>query len=193
MVIVLLCVPWIVGCGTHDDHKATIQRTISELREKADFWEAMDSDEARSYLAPAYRRAVPLLEEDGASALPMLLSATFFQGYYDASTKKTGPCYGFSWLELNDEVRGFYLRSEGKPDLEVCPAFSKEPAVPGTACMVTGGAVVANEKEKENMIETTIIVDAEFLAQKKVLVGLILANGQKTAPVPAYFRPGPPG
>ena len=39
-VLVLLCVPWIDGCGTHDDRDATIQRTISELREKADFWEA---------------------------------------------------------------------------------------------------------------------------------------------------------
>ena len=55
---------------------------------------------------------------------------------------------------------------------------------------------MANEegKGKRIVLKTmSIIVDAEFLAQKKVLVGLILANGQKTAPVPAYFRPDPPG
>ena len=204
-VIVLLCVPWIDGCGSPDEDKATFQRTISKMREMADGLEATGIEEYRSYTAPAYRRAIPLLEKGDASELPIMLSATFFQGYYSVNPEITGPSYGFSWLALNDDVRGFYLRSDGKPDLEIYPAFSKEP-FPGTAWMVAGGAVVANEEEKKKLTDAAIneydefpvtdraiIVDDEFLTQKKVLVGLILANGQKTPPVPAYFRPGPAG
>lgn len=194
-VVVCLSALWIDGCGTHDVHNTTIQGTISELRANAKSWEADNSDEARSYLAPAFLSAIPRLEKDGASVLPIMLAATFRQGYYDVNAKITGLFYTFTWLALDDEVKGFYLRREGKPDLEVYPAFSKEPQVPGTAWMVTSGPVVTSEKERAKVVykEMAIIVDAEILARKKVLVGLVLANGQKTSAVPAYFRPGPPG
>lgn len=196
-VLLLLYLPWIDGCGARDARKTTIQRTIIALRAQADSWEAYNSDEARSYLAPAYRRTVALLENGGASVLPRMLSASLAQGYYDVSAGTTGLCYGFSWLALDDDVRGFYLRSEGKPDVEVYPAFSKEPQISNTAWMMTSGAVLANEEEREKVNMSyrgmAIVVDAGILAEKKVLVGLILANGQKTEPVPAYFRAGPPG
>ena len=75
-------------------------------------------------MAPAYRKAIPLLEKDGASALPIMLSAIISSGVLRCERKNNWALrYGFSWLELNDDVRGFYLQSEGKPDLEVYPGF----------------------------------------------------------------------
>jgi len=63
--------------------------------------------------------------------------------------------------------------------------------------MVTGGPVLVNKEElakvSASLKEAVVILDARVLAQKKVVVGLILVNGRKTEPVPAYFRPGPPG
>jgi hypothetical protein len=196
-IFLLLWALWNNGCGTHDGRSVAIQRTINELQANATSLDSYDSDEGRSYTAPAFRRAISLLKTDGAHALPRMLTATFSQGYYDSRTKVIGSCYAFSWLQLEDDVRGFYLRSEREPDHDVYPFFSKKPQVPNTAWMVTGGPVLVNKEElakvSASLKEAVVILDARVLAQKKVVVGLILVNGRKTEPVPAYFRPGPPG
>ena len=136
--------------------------------------------------------AIPILEKDGADALPMMLTAKFGQGYYDASANIKGLCYVFNWLELKDEVRGFYLRSEGEPDIDLYPAFCREPQVPDTAWMSTEGRVLHNEKERSMVPAsykgTDIIVSARVLERKEVLVGLILTDSRKTVPVRAYVQ-----
>jgi len=203
-VFVLLCVLCMGGCHRHDGRSAIIQNTVDELAATAKFWDSYNSDEARSYLAPAFRRAIPLLEKDGADALPMILSAKFRHGYFDLQGKVTGLGYVLTWLELDNSVRGFYLRFEGTPDLDLdlYPSLCKRPQVPNTAWMVSGGPVLDNEKERSSvppLYKGTIIVvdtrafermDGRVLERKKILVGLILVDGRRTMPVQAYFDPG---
>ncbi len=201
-VFLLLCVLSMGGCWKHDSRSATIERTVSELRATAESWDSyhaehLDSNEydgcAGLYLAPAYRRASRLLEKDGADALPIPLIATFAHGF-DVSANVTGWAYMFEWLDLDDEVRGFYLRSEGEPDVDLYPALSKEPQVPNTAQAIAGGPVLLSEKERSKVPAqwkgSEIVLDARVLARKKVLVGLILTDGRKTAPIEAYIREG---
>jgi hypothetical protein len=142
-------------------------------------------------LAPAFRGVIPLLEKDGTDALPILLTATFGHGL-DVPTNVTGWSYLFCWLEVDDDVRGFYLRSEGEPDIDMYPALSKEPQVPDTAWIIGGGPVLLNEKERSRvpaeLKRSVIVLDARVLARKRVLVGLILADGHKGAPIEAYIR-----
>jgi hypothetical protein len=183
------------GCWRHDSRDVTIQRTIDELRANAESWESnVADDECRSCLAPAFRAAIPLLEKKGSEALPLMLTAKFGQGYSDPQGKATMLCYAFSWLELDDAVRGFYLRPEGEPDVDLFPALSKSRQEPPTAWLIAAGPIFRNEKEKEQSTlpafykGTEIVIDSRILARKKLLVGLILADGRKTAPVLAYFQ-----
>ena len=80
-VLLLLCALWTSGCSRHDARSATIDRTKTVLQGQAEEWDSSESAHARSYLAPAFRRAIPLLEKDGADALPILLTATFAHGF----------------------------------------------------------------------------------------------------------------
>jgi hypothetical protein len=167
---------------------------MSELRANAESWDSPESDEhSRTYLAPAFRGAIPLLEKNGADALPILLTATFGHGF-DVPTNIAGWSYVFCWLETGGQVRGFYLRSEGEPDVDLYPALFRGPQVTGTAWFMDGGPVLLSEKERSRVPAqlkgSVIVVDARVLARKKVLVGLILADGRKAPPIEAYIREG---
>jgi hypothetical protein len=176
----------------NDGRSKIIQSTISELNAEAKSWDSYPSDEAHSYLAPAFRKAIPSLEINGPEALPMMLAATFQHGK-DSPINVTGWTFVFHWLEIGDVVRGFYLRSEGEPDIYVLPyqLLFKQPQVPGTAWMIAAGPIVQNTMEQSKIPKSDhgleIFVDAKVLEQKNLLVGLILADGRKTTPVQAYF------
>jgi hypothetical protein len=179
------------GCTGHDRSSAIIQRTIDELRANAESWDTYNTEEARSYLAPAFRRAIPLLEKDGTDALPLMLTAAFRRRHFDRPENNvTEWSYVFCWLDMNDEVRGFYLRSKGQPDVDLHPALFKEPQVEGTAWMMDGGPIAVNEDERSRVPTPlrgrSIVLDARVLEREDLLVGLILADGRKTAPVRAY-------
>ncbi len=191
-LLLLLCVLYTGGCSRNDGHSAMIEYTLSVLRANAESWESSDySEHSHTYLAPAFRRAIPLLETNGVDSLPMMLTATFSRGL-DVENHVTGCVYMFSWLDAGGQVRGFYLRSEGEPDTDINPALSREAQVEGTAWMLDGGPVLGAAEEISKVPEqekgSSIVVDPRILAREKLLVGLRLADGQKTAPVEAYFQ-----
>jgi hypothetical protein len=186
----LLWVLLLIGCGKRDGSNATIERTIVLLRSNSELWASPnESAEARCYLAPAFRGAIPLLEKDGARALPILLTATFHHGF-DVPQNVTGWTYCFTLLEIRDDVRGFYVRSGDGPDLDLYPAIDKAPQVPGDAWMAVSGPLLLSEKEKARvppvMALRAILLDAEVLKRKKLLVGLILTGGRRSAPIKTY-------
>lgn len=140
------------------------------------------------YLARAYRNAIAALEKDGDRSLPMMVAACFGHGF-DMPAYATGWYYCVDWLAIDNDVRGFYVRSEGKPDVNIYPALPNAPQVPGTAWRFAAGPVIHNENDRvrvrDNLRPATMLLDASVLERKKILVGLILANGGKTRPVEA--------
>ncbi len=188
---ILLCILFLGGCSKQDRSDPTIARTIKVLRDQAENLDSSEYDHSRSYLAPALRGAIPVLESKGAGALPFLLTATFSRGL-NVPHNVSGWTYCFCWLEVGDTVRGFYVRTEAEPDLDLYPTLNKEPQVPDTAWMILAGPVVLGEKERTTvpapLAPRAIALDARVLAGKKLMAGLILADGRKTAPIEAYFR-----
>jgi hypothetical protein len=186
----VLSVLVIGGCRDRDGHSEIIRNTIEELRATAEFYDSDDSDETRSYLAPAFRAAIPVLEKDGTRALPTMIAASFYYSP-NAPASVNGWVYLFSWLDVQNDVRGYYLRSDGESDVEINPEIPKEPQVPGTAWMVGGGPIVHNDNERSEVPGRfkglEMVVDVRVLKRKRLSVGLILADGRKTTPVQAGF------
>ncbi len=84
------------GCSKENPDAVTIGHTIRVLQYQAENWNSSEDDCARSYLAPAFRGAVPLLRKDGAAALPVLLTATFDKGL-NVPHNVTGWTFCFCW------------------------------------------------------------------------------------------------
>ncbi len=182
-----------IGCSKEDATISTIGRTKIALQEQADRWDTSDSTYARSYLAPMFRNAVPRLEEGGADALPLLLTATLAHNL-DVPQNITGWSYCFCWLQIGDGVRGFYVRSEGKPDCDIYPTLNKRPQVPGTAWMVAGGPIILGKIEdsqsQASSSQQAVLLDSSVLAQDELRAGLILADGRKTVPIRVFKLEG---
>lgn len=51
----------------------------------------------------------------------------------DARVTGHGWIYGFMWVDVRGEVRGFYFRCEGMPDVDVYPLILTVPQEEGTA------------------------------------------------------------
>lgn len=190
VIVSLLSLLTLIIFWPQDRRITTIQCTMSVLSDVTKSWDSSPSDEARSYLAPAFRKAITNLEKKGADAIPMMIAAKFEYGR-DSKINITGWLYRFDWLDIDDNVRGFYLRQEGSRDIYVYLPLLKGPQDPTTAWMVAAGPVVHNTTEQSKVSESAhgseIFVDAQVLEKKKLLIGLMLADGRKTAPVPAYF------
>ena len=153
-------------------------------------WSASPGGSAGPYLAPAYRDAASLIEAKGVGAFPLMLTGQFAYGL-NIPHNISGWTYCFTWVDIDGSVKGFYLRSEGEPDIDLFPELINEPQIPGTGWMIVAGPVLASDKERSKVPEAqatrAIVVPPRVFKRKKLLIGLILAEGQKSAPSEAYI------
>ena len=184
-VILVGILPLISSCR-RDPNDAKLARTLIALRDLTTNCGSMQEHEVQ-----AYRSAIPPLEKNGAGALPMMLTATIAHGL-DVPQNVTGWNYGFEWLDLGGSVKGFYFRSEGRPDVDTYPALNKKPQVRDTAWMVQSAPILLSEKQRslvrESDAEFVVLLDAGLLAQKTLQAGLILADGRKSVPVDVFIK-----
>jgi hypothetical protein len=177
------------SCGK-DEKTAIIDRTKRMMRDVADSQDSSPEPRCRTYGAPAFRNGLRTLEEKGTASLPMMLTAQFIKGL-DVPQNITGWTYSFSFLDIDHSVKGFYLRFEGRPDVEIFPATVGCYNLPQDALVIYGGPLLRNEGERaavpRSLADGALVVDEGLLSRKKLLVGLICVDGRKLAPVEAYI------
>ena len=164
------------------------------MKDTADAWESSAELPSRTYLAPAFRKGLRELEEKGSAAVPMMLTAQFTKGLKVAHNI-TGWTYFFSFLDADRTVKGFYLRFEGSPDVDFRPGTVGFYDLPKNAWVTLPGPVLRNERERalvpQSLADRVLVIEEAKLRQKKLLVGLILADGRKSAPVEANIAQWP--
>lgn len=183
LIALVSCLLLDTSCSGHQSRKTTVRRTIAALRNIAE-----------SEAGVNFRHAIEVLERDGLAAPPVMLSAAMG----DLAIEGHGWLYGFMWVDISGEVRGFYFRLEGKPDIDVFPTIYNEPQVEGTAWIWQAGPVVTSPEELAKLEgeakARAIVLERWFLESRHAQVGLILADGRKSERIPVLFRrKGPEG
>lgn len=173
------------GCARQETGRVIVQRTIRALQATA---------ESLGYPGPNFRHAIEVLESDGFAAPPTMLGAVVG----DATSEGYGWIYDFMWVDIRNEVRGFYFRVEGEQDIEVFPTILNEPQVEGTAWMVQAGPIVTSAREiaklRGEAKARAILVDPRILEVVNLHAGLVLADGRKSEPIEVLMRrKGPQG
>ncbi|MGQ9915491.1 MAG: hypothetical protein ACUVQQ_14210, partial [Thermogutta sp.] len=143
---------------------------------------------------PNFGHAIEVLERDGLAAHPVMLAPVIG----DYSIEGYGWIYAFMWVDIPGEVRGFYFRQESKPDIDVFPTIYNDPQVEETAWIYQAGPVVTSPEELGKLEgeakARAIVLERWVLESRRAQVGLILADGRKSEPIPVLFRKkGPQG